>query len=410
MLDCLIYSKKQITRRKLDADIIDGFRFNKWRFGLPDSSVLRLLREMKHDWQPDRVLITSLNSVWWEAVRDTVHDVREVFPDAKIEVGGTYPSTYFEHARQNVNADCFHKGSKVEAQAFVPDLALYETPPSYAGIQFYDYSHSENQLQPRSTDEVVTEIRLKAEQGVYRFSFFDTEIQKQHHDDFCLLLDELAKLNLKQRTISLMGNIAPETITQDLAKRLQPAYVKEIYFHCGLDFTDPSTIRYTDTIEEYQRAVNLLERNGFPSRTGSVTAMLVAGLPYEDLEGVTERVIKLARIVGSVIIVPYQYSPHSNDHPLIRRAVNQNGQFSPEMWNSKLFPLARLSGKKMDDYIELLRLTRLLNSKYRSVTFDFLGESFVAQLFRQSIRSEGYDPFDGPDTPTESIQLPVLSK
>jgi len=317
---------------------------------------------------------------------------------------------YPDHARQNVAADSFYRGPIAEAQTFVPDMSLYETSPLCAGIQFYDYSSPIGRLRPRPVNEVIAEICLKAQQGVYRFSFFDSEIQQQHHDDFCLLLDELANVKLKQRRISLMGNIAPKTITAELAKKLRPAHIKEIYFHCSLNFADPTAIRYADTLEDYREAVRLLEENGFPSRTGDITAMLIAGLPFENLEAVTERTIELAHIAGSVIIVPYQYSPGTTNHPLIMRALNQNGYFTPEMWNSKLFPMARLSGKKIEDYIELLRLTRLLNSKYRSVTFDFLSQSFVAQLFRESIHSAGYDPLGSLDAVEDSIQLPIIQK
>jgi len=119
----------------------------------------------------------------------------------------------------------------------------------------------------------------------------------------------------------------------------------------------------------------------------------VAGLPYEDLELVSERLIRLAHIVGSVILVPFQYVPGLHTGPLFDRVLAQNGHFTPEKFNSKLYLLATLSGKKFDEYMELTRLATLLNSKYRSKTFDFIGDSLAAKMFRESIRTEGWNPF-----------------
>jgi len=58
-----------------------------------------------------------------------------------------------------------------------------------------------------------------------------------------------------------------------------------------------------------------------------------------------------------------------------------------------LFPLTRLLGQPLEEYMELVRLAALLNSKYRSKSFDFLGDKLAARLFRQSLRSQGWNPF-----------------
>lgn len=409
LLDCLHTSSKQITRKKLGTEVISGFKFHKWRFGIPENDVRRKLKEIKSNWLPDMVFITSLNSVWWEGVRDTVKVVQEIFPETPVYCGGVYPSAFPEHANQHIPIppNNFFRDEVKLVQSFQPDLSLYDKPPKNAGLLFYDYSSSATSPSPRPANEIVDEITDKARLGVTNFAFFDEEIDPQHHDEFCTLLDSLSEIKLKNRRITLIGNISPKIVTQEIAQRLRRGYVKEVFFRCNLDFTNPTKIQYADTIEDYEKATRLLEQNDFSSRTGDVTAMLVAGLPYENLAELTERTIKLAHSVGSVIIVPYQYHPLQDNHPLIQRALSQNGHFTPERWNSKLFPLAQLSGNKLDDYIELLRLTRLLNSKYRSVTFDFLGDSFTAELFRQSIYSEGYNPLEGSEEITK-IDLRVV--
>ena len=69
--------------------------------------------------------------------------------------------------------------------------------------------------------------------------------------------------------------------------------------------------------------------------------------------------------------------------------------FSVPLYKSILLDF--LVGRKRGDPLteeqrELYRLQRLLNSRYRSKRFDFLGSSLTARLFRQSIRTEGWKP------------------
>ena len=45
-----------------------------------------------------------------------------------------------------------------------------------------------------------------------------------------------------------------------------------------------------------------------------------------------------------------------------------------------------------EEHAELHRMMALLNSRYRSKRFDFLGDSFTARLFRNSIRDKGWMP------------------
>src|SRR3990170_3424350 len=48
-----------------------------------------------------------------------------------------------------------------------------------------------------------------------------------------------------------------------------------------------------------------------------------------------------------------------------------------------------------EDQIELIRLQRLLNSRFRGQRFDWLGDGLVAKIVRESIRTRSWDPFGG---------------
>lgn len=84
--------------------------------------------------------------------------------------------------------------------------------------------------------------------------------------------------------------------------------------------------------------------------------------------------------MGSVIIWPYlPTGEECPDLPLEER-------------NGKLFPLRTQNGYTYRDYLNVMGLTTVLNSKYRTKTFDFLGDRFVARLFQDSITRRAWEP------------------
>lgn len=419
LVDCLYTEKgERLPKKKLigQEQEIEGYKFHKWHFGLSleklDSQISRLIEE---DWIPAEVYVTTLNSIWWEGARDVIKHINQLLPKAKISLGGAYPIIAPEHAEANSGA---HKirTQFPKAAKLVPDLSLYENAPYATGLFFYKTRpviyKSTVTYEPRAASKVIKEIKEKMDLGVREFVFFDEEIRLADREKFGDLLDKIVKLETNAHFV-LPGNISPEVITQDLAHKMQRAGVKRIYLRCEWRL-EADKILYTTPLKEYERCVKaLVEKGGFEPRTGSLAAMLVIGFPYEDLNAVGERLMQLGHIVGAVIPVPFQYVPGLHKGSIFDRALAQNGHFQPEHFNSKTFPMARLSGRKLEDYLEFTRLASLLNSKYRSETFDFLSESLASKMFRESIRTEGWNPFANVAeaagvTEDESAQLPLL--
>jgi len=60
---------------------IEGNMFTKWHFGLPFEQVqAKVLGLIEEGWIPDSVLVTTLNSIWWEAARDTIKLIKGILP------------------------------------------------------------------------------------------------------------------------------------------------------------------------------------------------------------------------------------------------------------------------------------------------------------------------------------------
>src|SRR5579883_999498 len=84
----------------------------KYEFGKPlhaietllGESPQRKLFEEEERWIPDEVWITSIMTYWWESTRDAVLLMKRLYPNARIRVGGIYPTLAPYHLRNALAA------------------------------------------------------------------------------------------------------------------------------------------------------------------------------------------------------------------------------------------------------------------------------------------------------------------
>lgn len=403
LVDFLHTDKKQIVRRKLKIIERNEYSIPLWRFGLTIKSDIesRIKKQLKKDWKPDMVFFTSLNSIWWGDVKEAIAVTREILPDTPIYLGGVYPTHEPDHARKFSGANFIVTGHIPEITQYPLDFSLYQSAPKSTGIYFY-YEDQKGKLTPRPLDQILDEIKTNMQAGVLEFAFFDNEIKLEDRSVFIELLDLIVKKKVKTKFV-LLGNISASSVDKKLAIKMKKAGVRKIYLKCNLNFNQKDY--FIDLLEDYKTCMHhLIYDAGYKLGIDDIAAMLVVGVPFEDLRTVTKRVINLSHIVRSVIPVPFQYVPSLHKSFTFGSDAQLNGNNalgkhiakylnSPEKLNGKVFPFAEPSGYNFEEYMELTRLTALLNSKYRGATFDFLGKSFTAKKFRESIRTKGWDPF-----------------
>jgi len=342
-----------------------------WCYGLPWEEVGRRARLWKGEgWQPDEVWVTTLTSFWWRGAHEVIRRVRyDWWPQARVVLGGLYPTLYPAHAAARTEADIVVTGSIPEAADRVADLALYgKTLRTCAGVHLW--------RGPGSPQSVVNQIAANARLGVREMAFFDERIPGPDPSLFDYVLEGVNRLPFRIRFVAL-GNLAARDVTTYRASLMHAAGFTEVYL------SDDAIAALDGDMQPYLEAARLLQTfGGLKPRDGSLSAIAIAGRPGENLEDTARRMIYLAHIVGSVTVFPYQPTPEEG-HRL--------GVGEPDLVNGKLFPFAASNGVRFEDYTELLRLAATLNSKYRDVTFDFLGEDLVARLVRESIRSNGWN-------------------
>ncbi len=86
------------------------------------------LGDLRLDFQPDDILVTSLFTYWAQYVRDAVQYYRLHFPDARITVGGIYASLAEAHCKEFTGCDDVRRGVYPEAEECGPDYTLVPTP------------------------------------------------------------------------------------------------------------------------------------------------------------------------------------------------------------------------------------------------------------------------------------------
>ncbi len=396
LIDCLQSpGNGRLARERVGVVELAGTKINVWRFGRSPAHVARQLRAwVNAGWAPSCVLVSCLVSTWWQGARDLIAELRKV-TQCPIVLGGPYVMAYRAHAQAHTAADVLVAGAVAETEEATRDLALYRPGrlPRFAGLPFLRRAQGpEGGLVVREPEDIAKEVKGKAALGVTTFAFFDEWLGPEHREGLAAVLEKVGDLSLTKAGFVVIGNFSPRLVDTELAVLLRRAKFRQLSFHDDLEVAADGVER-TASYDDYARSVQALRQAGFRARTDQISAAMVAGFPSESIGGVVERLVRLASIVGSVNLVPYQYTPGKPEADRYAELVaGVQGFEDPAALNAQLYPLARQAGAAIEDYWELTRLAALLNSKYRSQTFDFLGSTLAAHLVRNSLALGRWDP------------------
>jgi hypothetical protein len=367
------YQGSSRFRRESDGKLkVDDRDLNRWRYGAAHKDVENNLKQLKAEgWMPDQVYIECDTTFWWRGSEEMALLVRQVFPEADLILTGAYPTLAPAHALEKTGATSLLVKEAIRPLYSLPaDLDVYETLPSILHLSFGGGQ--------RTADEVVAEVEA-AFPRVRAFSIADEKVITDHPDLFREVLERLAE---RKRKVGLyaIGNVEYHNLNEpSLPALMRRAGYKQIHFaddrHLPI-----APISDEILIEDARMAVEHCHNAGFKPRTDELNASLCLGRKGENLSDRTRLATKLAHHVGALIIWPYQPAPE------------ECPDLSLEEQNGKIFPMRARNGYRYDDYLEFLGLAAILNAKYHSRTFDFLGEGFMSRLFRDSVARQGWDP------------------
>src|SRR6266700_2860580 len=381
-------SDESLPRRRIRILTRGEVSINYWRYGrLPTELMTRLKALSQEGWQPDEVYLEGFTTFWWEGVVETIALVRRLFPNAQVILYGAYPSLATEHAALHSGADTIVTGL-IEGLAGLPlDLSFYDIRPSFTYLSIGTDRRPSSDL----VEEFVAKVNPSDEkERIGQFVFADHDVVRYFPEQFRSLVQTVIDRKIKVRFYAL-GNIRPHDLVDDpeLASLLFRAGLKQLVFADDRDFPLTEEAR-EEQLEYYRYAIEHCVAAGYRWRTEALVGSACLGRPNEQLGDTAAFMTKLAHVAGSLIVVPYQPTP---DECVSRYSLEESqiGKFL-ELQNGKLFPFAEYNNTNYRAYQDLLGLAAVLNAKYRSHTFDFLGDSLISRLVRSSLISKSWDP------------------
>lgn len=345
----------------------------RWHYGQSWEKLDEFLDDLVVSaWFPDSVWITTLTSFWWQAVPLVADRVKNKLKRPKVMLYGNYPFLETDHAVQFCpNVDIVVK-DHVDLTAWPADFSLYTAnkPTFYA-------------LDLRSPG-LLEEIHDTLQGGISHFVFFNDNIFADF--DSCLkpILEEVVRREWDLQFHGICG-IQTRDFPLEHAQLLADARFSELHFELALN--------EIGTVDEplYRSIMQSCEQVGFVSQRGggwdsrnhrNISGFLWIGKPDDDLETLVWNALKLVQLVGMVIPKPYSPIPGSADHGLLESQVDW---LEPEDVSPHRLPFADRNGIKESNYEDFYRMTGFLNRRVRSHTFDFLGDTYLAQVIRRSL-------------------------
>jgi radical SAM superfamily enzyme YgiQ (UPF0313 family) len=360
------FFKETVTKPAALKDIKRNFR----RYGISPQEFMERLSEIE---KPDLVLVTSIMTYWYPGTKEVIEIAKEAFPQAKIIVGGIYPTLCEDLARETLKgADLIVKNNEMgRLYAFIEETysILLSYKPSmedldalpYPCYDLYDRTafiplltslgcafkctycatpYMYSQIVRRSPESVVDEICFWHNRGVERFVLYDDSFLYKKERYAKPLLKGIGRLPFRV-DIYNPNAINAAFIDDELALLLVGAGFREV--RIGLESVNIAVQKETGgkvDSESFEKALKALRRAGF--RREDIHVYILAGLPIQKWEDVKDAVDYVLHSGAMPYIAEYTPIPHSamfekyySDarYPIKEDALYQNNALFPFAWD-----------------------------------------------------------------------------
>ena len=375
LLDCLYGVEAFLPKETGVAFERGGHIIPQHHYGISLEQFAKQLADLS--FYPDEVYVTSVMTYWWPSTRDVIRIVKDFYPEARVVLGGIYPTLAPEHAAEHTEADIVVVGEVEEASFAWEDLSLYQNPPNYAiifpsrGCPHRCSYCAQNVINGkgmrfREPEDVVDEIEFVIERyGIRRFGIFADNFLsdargKGRNPQFQRLMETIVERGLEIIPEAPKG-MEPRLLDLKLLIIMREAGWREI---C-LSFESVSEKRRRgwgrrhNTNAEFERAVSLCREAGFHSH--EISGFLLYGMPGEVLNEVVEGAYYLNSLAIRITPMAFTPVPGSGMYRKYEGYFRDKGLGLVDL-NGRLFPMAELNGYRFEDYLELDKLFEELNS------------------------------------------------
>jgi radical SAM superfamily enzyme YgiQ (UPF0313 family) len=307
---------------------------------------------------------------WYPGAVEAVGLAREVFPRARIVVGGLYPSLCYDHAKTHLGADLTVRGGELRSlYAFIEEvlsrpLAFKPDPEDLERLPYPAFDLCEKPffvplltslgcvykctycatpyLHPkmirRSPRSVLDEILYWHDHAVSRFALYDDNFlfdKETYAKPFLNMVKELPFPVYFHNPNALNAS----TIDEETGVLLKAAGFSEV--RLGLETADPKLQKATGgkiDRRAFEKAVSFLRLAGFDG--SAVCVYVLAGLPLQESVDVRSTVDYVSGLGLRVSLAHYSPIPHTRlyetHHALARYPIAEEPLFQ----NNALFPFA----------------------------------------------------------------------
>ena len=364
-------------RSRIEDDLPPGEPM-RWHFGQSWEVFDAYLEELgQSNWTPGSVWITTLTSFWWQAVPLVADRVKNRLKRPTVVLCGNYPHLETQHAAQFCpNVDIVVK-DRLDLTGYPADYSLYgERRPRFCALDLRS---------PKTIDVIAHAL----ERGTAHFAFFNDNLFEDFDARLKPVLQEVVSNKWKLWFHGICG-VETRDFPIDHAQLLADAHFSELHFEPVLN--DDGTVNeplYRAVMQACEQAGFVSRRGlGWESRSHYFSGFLWIGRPDDDLDKLVWNALKLLQLVGMVIPKPYSPKPGTDDYALLASQVDW---IEPQDTSPHRLPFAGLNGIERSDYEDLYRMTAFLNRKVRAHTFDFLGDTYLARVIRESLAGRRWD-------------------
>ncbi len=319
------------------------------RYGVPREVFLEEVRDL----YPEVVVIATGMTYWYLGVREVVEDVRRMFPQAKIVLGGIHASLMPEFLNEMIKPDLVVVADRLELLFEMLGIEDGTTsPPVWELYKKLDYGVLKLQdgcpfrcpycatwiLSPkfklREVDEVLDELDHLLELGVKDIAFYDDALLLAGKRMFPIMLEYLEKRKARVR-FHTPNALHARFLTREIAHLMKKLGFTTIYI--GLETVDSEKQKLLGnkvTNAEFEEAIENLLNAGF--KKSDITVYLLMGLPGQPPEEVEEG-IRYVHSLGLKVMLS-EFSPIPGT-PLFEESKKIKSLDDPLLHNPSVFPI-----------------------------------------------------------------------